>query len=155
MWPPCPQPPAPLQESPERGVGVGHDGALVLLCPHFQAGQRHVNVQSPENLWSGQDGPEAGGRHMCWHPALSPPFSLISKPAPVVETPIMPIFPPTAPNLVHIVGDLQETLFGVVQVLVLGQELEKQQYGGVTGCAGPTGPPQPPGVSSHHSVVSH
>lgn len=60
MWLPRPQPPSPLQESPERGVRIGQDKALVLLSPYFKAGQCHLNVQSPENLWSGQDGPEAG-----------------------------------------------------------------------------------------------
>ena len=83
MWPPHPQPPAPLQESPECGVCVRHDPALVPLSPHFQASQRHLNVQSPENLWSGREGPEAGGQAttLLVAPLFPPTSSVISRPA--------------------------------------------------------------------------
>ena len=134
MWPPRPQPPAPLQEGPERGVRVWRDAALVLLGPHFQAGQHHLNVQSPENLR------EQGSRlkrSTALVPGLlhgstrlfSPPFPLhISKSAPSQSPPEG--LSPCRPNLIHIIGHLQKTLLDVVQVPVLSQKLERQRYGG-------------------------
>lgn len=156
-----------MQEGPERGIGVWRDAALILLRPHFQAGQGHLNVQSPENLWTrrGVEGGEdrkMGGGEGGWggesedrtgHTAGAPPWgasllsSLASSPSlPHHNTPPhLPAPPPPASglaslcgshphqgclstnaNLVHIVGHLQETLFGVVQVPVLGQKLERQ-----------------------------
>jgi hypothetical protein len=53
VWPLHTQSPTPLQKGPERGVGVRCDAAEVLLGPHFQPGQHHLNVQCPENLRTG------------------------------------------------------------------------------------------------------
>lgn len=88
MWPSCPQPPAPLQEGPQRGVCVRRDAALVLLGPHFQAGQRHLNVQSPENLWAGRGGTEVGDR-------ATVPVLLLGDPSPF---PLLIPKPTTSPG---------------------------------------------------------
>lgn len=48
-----PQSLLPLQEGPERGVGIAGDSALVPLRPHLQANQGHLDVQRPVELQGG------------------------------------------------------------------------------------------------------
>lgn len=84
VWQLCPQPSMPLQEGPERGVRIRCDRALVLLGPHFQASQCHLNVQSPEDLREDGTGLKRGTKHTTVEVPLSSalfPSPRISKPA--------------------------------------------------------------------------
>lgn len=106
MWQLCPQPSVPLQEGPECGIRIRCDRALVLLGPHFQASQCHLNVQSPEDLREGWDRPKEGNQaHHYGGTPLFCPLPLSSSPSlpypvrtcqPLVGvTPIRAISPPS------------------------------------------------------------
>jgi hypothetical protein len=72
---------------------------------------------------------EAGACASRWQRPSPPPEPAAPRPLPFVL------------HLVHVIGDFQETLFGVVQVLVLEQELGKQKPQGVRSGAAPSLPP--------------